>query len=95
MNPMYDFTKDEIGLIHMGLFAIAQSTKEAMEESELEPPDGFVETLESVINKITEVIQLRIVNEKDFDDLISSLTDVVSKSQSVISNPESPINEYN
>jgi hypothetical protein len=95
MNPMYDFTKSEIGLIHMGLFAIAQSTKEAMEESELEPPDGFVETLESVINKINEVIEARIANQDQFESLITSLTDVENKSQSVISNPETPINEYN
>jgi hypothetical protein len=95
MNPMYDFTKNEIGLIHMGLFAIAQSTKEAMEESELEPPDGFVETLESVINKINEVIEARIANQDQFESLITSLTDVENKSQSVISNPETPINEYN
>ena len=94
MNPMYDFTKKEIGLIHMGLFAIAQSTKEAMEESELEPPDGFVETLESVINKINEVIEARIANQDQFESLITSLTDVENKSQSVINNPETPINEY-
>jgi hypothetical protein len=79
----------------MGLFAIAQSTKEAMEESELEPPDGFVETLESVINKINEVIEARIANQDQFESLITSLTDVENKSQSVISNPETPINEYN
>lgn len=94
MNPMYDFTKEEIGLIHMGLFAIAQSTKEAVEEG-FEPPNGFVETLESAVNKMTEVLEARVANQDQFESLVTSLDDVENKAQSVISNPESPINEYN
>ena len=95
MNPMYDFTRDEIGFLQMGLMAIAQSTREAVEREGVEPPDGFVETLGSVIEKLNEVIKLRITNEEQFDSLIETLTDVENKSQSVISNPDSPINEYN
>ena len=95
MNPMYDFTREEIGFIQMGIMAIAQSTRQAVEESDVEPPDGFVETLQSVVEKINEVIKLRIANEEQFDSLIETLTDVENKSQSVISNPDSPINEYN
>jgi hypothetical protein len=95
MNPMYDFTRDEIGFLQMGLMAIAQSTREAVEREGVEPPDGFIETLHSVVEKINEVIKLRIANEEQFDSLIETLTDVENKSQSVISNPDSPINEYN
>jgi hypothetical protein len=95
MNPMYDFTREEIGFIQMGIMAIAQSTRQAVEESDVEPPDGFVETLASVVEKLNEVIKLRIANEEQFDSLIETLTDVENKSQSVISNPDSPINEYN
>jgi len=95
MNPMYDFTREEIGFIQMGIMAIAQSTREAIETDGVEPPDGFVETLGSVVEKINEVIKLRIANEEQFDSLIETLTDVENKSQSVISNPDSPINEYN
>jgi hypothetical protein len=94
MNEMYDFTRDEIGFLQMGLMGIAQSTKEAV-ESGSEPPVGFIETLESVINKMNKVIELRIHNENQFDSLTESLTDVVRNTQSVISNPELPINEYN
>lgn len=92
---MYDFTREEIGFIQMGIMAIAQSTREAIETDGVEPPDGFVETLGSVVEKINEVIKLRIANEEQFDSLIETLTDVENKSQSVISNPDSPINEYN
>jgi len=106
MNPMYDFTREEIGFIQMGIMAIAQSTREAIETEGVEPPDGFIETLQSVVEKINEVIKLRIANvneviklrianEEQFDSLIETLTDVENKSQSVISNPDSPINEYN
>jgi hypothetical protein len=95
MNPMYDFTREEIGFIQMGIMAIAQSTREAIETDGVEPPDGFIETLQSVVEKINEVIKLRIANEEQFDSLIETLTDVENKSQSVISNPDSPINEYN
>jgi len=95
MNPMYDFTREEIGFIQMGIMAIAQSTREAIETDGVEPPDGFVETLGSVVEKINEVIKLRIANEEQFDSLIETLADVENKSQSVISNPDSPINEYN
>jgi len=89
MNPMYDFTREEIGFIQMGIMAIAQSTRQAVEESDVEPPDGFVETLASVVEKLNEVIKLRIANEEQFDSLIETLTDVENKSQSVISNPDS------
>lgn len=92
---MYDFTREEIGFIQMGIMAIAQSTREAIETEGVEPPDGFIETLQSVVEKINEVIKLRIANEEQFDSLIETLTDVENKSQSVISNPDSPINEYN
>jgi hypothetical protein len=94
MNPLYDFTKDELGFLQMGLMGIAQSTKEVVENGS-EPPVGFIETLESVIEKMNEVIRLRIVNEEQFESLIETLTDVENKSQSVISNPDTPINEYN
>lgn len=94
MNEMYDFTRDELGFLQMGLMGIAQATKEAVEHDN-EPPVGFVETLESVIEKMNKVIELRIHNENQFESLTESLTDVVRKTQSVISNPELPINEYN
>lgn len=95
MNPLYDFTKDEIGLIQMGLMAIAHSTREAVEEAGLEPPDGLLETLASAIAKLNEAIELRIENQNQFNSLIESLTDVEKASKSVISNPDLPINEYN
>jgi len=92
---MYDFTKEEIGFIQMGIMAIAQSTREAVEEAGVEPPDGFIEVLSSVVEKINEVIKLRIENQNNFDSLIASLTDVENASHTVITNPDSPINEYN
>lgn len=95
MNPMYDFTKDEIGFIQMGLMAIAQTTREAVENGN-EPPDGFVETLGSVVEKINEVIRLRIANEEQFESITQSLTDVENALSLITRYPDTPETiEYN
>ena len=96
MNPMYDFDKDEIGFIQMGLMAIAQTTREAVEREGIEPPDGFVETLQSVVEKINRVIELRIENQNQFESLTQSLTDVENAFSLISRYPETPETiEYN
>lgn len=95
MNPLYDFTKEEIGFIQMGLMAIAQSTREAVEEGN-EPPNGFVETLGSVVEKINAVIELRIANDEQFDSLTELLNDVENVGNMISNSHEIPETiEYN
>lgn len=94
MNPLFDFSAKEIGMIQMALGAIAQSTQFAIEEGAT-PPDGFVETIESVINKLNEVVELRIENDNRFEAIVQSLSDVQQTSIVITRNPEIEIDEYN
>ena len=94
MNPMFDFSAKEISMIQMSLYAIAQTTKHTIEEGH-EAPEGFVETLESVINKLNLVIEARIENDNQFESITQSLTDVEQSLQQIVNNPDTPINEYN
>ena len=91
---MFDFSAKEISMIQMSLYAIAQTTKHTIEEGH-EAPEGFVETLESVINKLNEVVELRIENDNQFESIVESLTDVEKSLQQIVVNPDTPINEYN
>ena len=94
MNPLFDFSAKEIGMIQMALGAIAQTTALAIEEG-ANPPDGFVETIESVINKLNEVVELRIENDNRFEAIVQSLSDVQQTSIVITRNPEIEIDEYN
>ena len=94
MNPMFDFSAKEISMIQMSLYAIAQTTKHTIEEG-VEAPEGFVETLESVINKLNEVVELRIENDNQFESIVTSLTDVEQSLNALVKNPDIEIDEYN
>jgi len=94
MNPMYDFTDKEIALLDMAVSAVVESTKYALQEG-MTPPEGLLEALESTYNKLQSVIAVRIEHDNQFQSVIKLLTDVETASESVISNPELPINEYN
>ena len=94
MNPMFDFTAKEISMIQMSLFAIAQTTQHTIQEG-VEAPEGFVETLESVINKLNEVVELRIKNDEQFEAIVNSLTDVEQSLNVIVKNPDVEIDEYN
>lgn len=93
MNPMFDFSAKEISMIQMSLFAIAQTTKHTIEEG-VEAPEGFVETLESVINKLNEVVEARIKNDEQFESIVDSLTDVEQSLNAIVNNPDVEIDEY-
>ena len=94
MNPLFDFSAKEISMIQMSLYAIAQTTKHTIEEG-VEAPEGFVETLESVINKLNEVVELRIENDNQFESIVTSLTDVEQSLNALVKNPDIEIDEYN
>ena len=94
MNPLFDFSAKEIGMIQMTLGAIAQTTALAIEEG-ANPPDGFVETIEPVINKLNEVVDVRIENDNRFEAITQSLSDVEQSLRALVSNPEIEIDEYN
>ena len=92
---MYDFAKEEIQFIQMGLMAIAHSTREAVNEGN-EPPDGFVEVLNSVVEKINRVIELRIENDEQFESLTELLNDVENVGNMITnSHPIPETIEYN
>ena len=94
MNPLFDFNATEISMIQLALFQVAKATQETIEHG-VEAPDNFVETLESVINKLNLVIEARIENDNQFESITQSLTDVAQSLQQIVSNPDTPINEYN
>lgn len=94
MNPMFDFTAKEINMINMALFAIARTTQEVSHEG-VEPPDGFLETLESVVDKMNQVIEVRMKNDEDFESLVNSQLHDVEQSFSVlVKNPDVEIDDY-
>lgn len=94
MNPLFDFNATEISMIQLALFQVARATQETIEHG-VEAPDNFVETLESVINKLNLVIEARIDNDNQFESITQSLTDVAQSLQQIVNNPDTPINEYN
>ena len=94
MNPMFDFSPKEISMIQMSLSAIAQTTQHAISEGVF-PPDGFIETLESVVDKLNLVVEARIENDNQFEAIVNSLSDVEQSLQKIVSNPDTPSNEYN
>lgn len=94
MNPLFDFSAKEIGLIQMAIGAVAQTTQLAIEEDVM-PPEGFVETIQSVIHKLNLVVEARIQNDNDFESITQSLSDVEQSLQKIVINPDTPINEYN
>ena len=93
MNPLFDFSAREIGMLQMAVSAIAQTTAHAIEEG-VNPPDGFVETIESLINKLNEVVDVRIENDNRFEAIVQSLTDVEQSLQVIVKNPDVEIDEY-
>lgn len=94
MNPLFDFSAKEIGMLQMAVSAIAQTTALAIEEG-VTPPDGFVETIESVINKLNEVVEVRIENDNNFESIVQSLTDVEQSFGVLVKNPDVEIDDYN
>lgn len=94
MNPLFDFNATEISMIQLALFQVAKATQETIEHG-VEAPDNFVETLESVINKLNLVVEARIQNDNDFESITQSLSDVEQSLQKIVINPDTPINEYN
>jgi hypothetical protein len=95
MNPMYDFTDKEIALIDMAVIAIAQVTNEATNQG-ITPPDGLVEAIQSTINKIQQVLELRNQNNEQFEALAESLNDVANVGNLIAnSHPIPETHEYN
>jgi hypothetical protein len=94
MNPMYDFTDKEIALLDMAISSVIEATKHAVVEGHI-PPEGLVEALMTTYGKLQQVIEIRDTHNQEFSSVIELLKDVETTSQSVISNPDLPINEYN
>ena len=94
MNPMFDFNAREISLIQLSLSAIAQTTQHAITEG-VYPPDGFIEALESVVDKLNAVVEARIENDNKFESIIQSLPDVEQSLNALVRNPDIEIDEYN
>lgn len=94
MNPMFDFNANEINMIQLALFQVARATQETISHG-VEAPDNFVETLESVINKLSSVIEARIKNDDEFESITQSLTDVEQSFGVLVKNPDVEIDEYN
>lgn len=95
MNPMYEFTDSEIGLLDMALQTIADRIEMAMEHGAT-PPDGLVEALKSTNEKLNQVIEKRCNDFNEFQEIVKdSLSDVEEVSSKIVSNPDLPLNEYN
>ena len=94
MNPLFDFSAKEIGMLQMAIGAVAQSTALAIQEGS-NPPEGFVETIESIINKLNEVVEVRIENDNNFEAIVQSLTDVEQSFGVLVNNPDVEIDDYN
>jgi hypothetical protein len=91
---MNGFDDREIALLDMALSAVIQATTHAVMEGNT-PPEGMVEALRSTYDKLQSVIDLRNQDFENFNELAKLLTDVEVASHEVISNPDTPINEYN
>lgn len=95
MNPMYDFTDKEVALIDMALIAIAQVTNQATLQG-VTPPDGLVEAIQSTIDKIQQVLEIRSQNNEQFDNVVSQLNDVGNALDLIARFPDTPETiEYN
>lgn len=95
VNPMYDLTIKELGMIHLGISAVLSTTEEAIAHGET-PPDGFLDVVKSSMEKLEAIIDFRCEQYNEFQALVESqLIDVNKQANEVISNPDSPINEYN
>lgn len=94
MNPLFDFTAKEIGLLQMSVCAIAQTTAHAISEGVM-PPDGLLEAIESVMNKLDKVVEARIENDNLFEAIVQPLTDVQQSFGVLVKNPDVEIDEYN
>lgn len=93
-DRMYGFEIREIALLDMALSAVIEATGNAVMEGNT-PPEGMVEALKSTYDKLQSVIDLRNQDFDNFNELARTLTDVETVAQQVISNPDTPINEYN
>ena len=95
MNPMYDFTDKEVALIDMALIAIAQVTNEATLQGAI-PPEGLVEAIQSTIDKIQLVLEVRNQNNEQFANVVSQLNDVGNALDLIARFPDTPETiEYN
>lgn len=84
MNPMFDFSAKEISMIQMSVSAIAQTTQHAISEGAT-PPDGFMETIESVIHKLNLVVEARIENDNQFESIVEAKLQDVEEALMIIS----------
>lgn len=95
MNPLYDFNANEIALIQMAISAVEQSTRYAIENGVV-PPEGLLETVESIINKLDLVVEARIENDNRFDEIVNQqLSDVKGALMIISSDPNQEVGEYN
>lgn len=83
MNYMFDFSPRELQLLAMAIMFLG-----AQVENDDNAPDELSPTLESIHNKLVDVMKLRMENEQKFDELVAqSLSDLQSVSQQIIDNP--------
>lgn len=95
MNPLYDFNANEIALIQMAISAVEQSTRYAIENGVV-PPEGILETVESIINKLDLVVEARIENDNRFDEIVNAqLSDVKGALMIISSDPNQEVGDYN
>lgn len=79
-NRLYDFNIRELNLLYMGLASLQH-----LAEGDSDVPAGLTNTLDSTINKLQEVIEMRCQDFNEFSDLVdSSLSDLLSQTEQIV-----------
>lgn len=79
-NRLYDFDMRELNLLYMGLASIQH-----LANNDVDVPAGLTTTLDSAINKIQTIMELRCNDFNEFQDLVeNSLTDLSEQEQQIV-----------
>lgn len=79
-NRLYDFNIRELNLLYMGLASLQH-----LAENDNDVPAGLTITLDSTIDKLQEVIEMRCQDFNEFSELVdSSLSDLLSQTEQIV-----------
>lgn len=79
-NRLYDFNIRELNLLYMGLASLQH-----LAENDNDVPAGLTNTLDSTIDKLQEVIEMRCQDFNEFSELVdSSLSDLLSQTEQIV-----------
>lgn len=83
MNYMFDFSPRELNLMAMAVMFLG-----AQVEGDNDAPEELLPTLHSIHNKIGDVMNLRLQNEEQFNQITKQLPDLLSTANDVIKEME-------